>query len=324
MLVTSPVLVAALWGLFLLGRQYRAEAVLSVTVTVAFVIMNIGYFLPYGGSPGPRFLTPALPFLALGLGPAFARFPRATATLAAASVATTIAKMLDWSYFKPRRTVWQELSRIPTHGESARYVEALVRTAFDWVLPGRVWGAVAVGLFAIAALVVGLRSVPWKEQSPLFRGHRPLVDSVRVALVVVASVSMIAAANAFAAVGYVLHDLSASVTANVTAVVPGQEVNFQIEVTNSSLYQGYAGVVLTIDLTPGMRLLGSPYYEIGSGCHGTSTIRCDIGNLSAHASTPIKFGVQVTSRAKQETLTATVNSGPYTSKHPATFVVTVN
>ena len=34
-------------------------------MTVAFVLSDAGYFLPYGGnSPGPRFLVPALPFLA--------------------------------------------------------------------------------------------------------------------------------------------------------------------------------------------------------------------------------------------------------------------
>ena len=261
LLVTSPVLVAAAWGLILFGRRHLAEALLCAGITVAFVIVNIGYFLPYGGSPGPRFLIPALPFLAVGLGPAFGRFPRTTAALAAVSVATVTAELLDWGYFKPRQTVWSELAHIPAQGESARYVEALVRTVFDWVLPGRVAGAVAVAVFAVAALVVGVRSVSWKAQAPLFRCRRGIVESAQVASVILASVCALVAANAFAAVGYVIHDLSASVTANVVAVVPGQEVNFQIEVTNSSLYRGYADVVLTIELTPGMRLLGSPYYE---------------------------------------------------------------
>ena len=59
-----------------------------VAVIAIFLLLNSGYFLPYGGSPGPRFLLPALPFLALGLGPAFARAPRLTAALASVSIAS--------------------------------------------------------------------------------------------------------------------------------------------------------------------------------------------------------------------------------------------
>ena len=72
LLVASPVLVLAAFGLVWLGRTHRAEAVVAATVTTIFVLINCGYFDPYGGgSPGPRFLVAALPFLALGLGPAY-------------------------------------------------------------------------------------------------------------------------------------------------------------------------------------------------------------------------------------------------------------
>ena len=76
LLVVAPiVLAAAAAGLVLLWRSHRAEAVVAGLVVAFFVMLNCGYFLPYGGtSPGPRFLVPALPFLALGLAPAFARW----------------------------------------------------------------------------------------------------------------------------------------------------------------------------------------------------------------------------------------------------------
>ena len=46
---------------------------------MAFAASAAGYFDPYGGtSPGPRFFVPALQFLALGLAPAYARWPRLT------------------------------------------------------------------------------------------------------------------------------------------------------------------------------------------------------------------------------------------------------
>ena len=46
----------------------RAEALACAAATLVFALLSVGYFDPYGGeSPGPRFLVPALPFLALGL-----------------------------------------------------------------------------------------------------------------------------------------------------------------------------------------------------------------------------------------------------------------
>ena len=58
-----------------------------VAVVISYFIYNIGYWLPFGGgSPGPRFLIPALPFLALGLAPAYRRLPTLTLALAIPSV----------------------------------------------------------------------------------------------------------------------------------------------------------------------------------------------------------------------------------------------
>ena len=76
LLVLSPVLVAAGFGLVRLGRTHRSEAIVAGSVAAVFVLSNCGYFDPYGGSPGPRFLAAGLPFIALGLGPAFAWAPR--------------------------------------------------------------------------------------------------------------------------------------------------------------------------------------------------------------------------------------------------------
>jgi hypothetical protein len=88
LLVTSPVLALAAAGLVLLWlRGRRAEAATCLGVTAALFVMDAGYFEPFGGvSPGPRFFAPALPFLALGLPLAFARWPRLTASLALASL----------------------------------------------------------------------------------------------------------------------------------------------------------------------------------------------------------------------------------------------
>jgi len=61
----SPVLLLGAVGLFLAikERRFLAEAAVSAFAIGAFVAMNGGYYLWWGGSAfGPRFLIPALPF----------------------------------------------------------------------------------------------------------------------------------------------------------------------------------------------------------------------------------------------------------------------
>lgn len=88
LLVTTPVVAAALAGLILLSRRgWRAEAVAVAVVAVAYLVYNAAYYQPFGGdSAGPRFLIPLLPFLAPPLALTFARFPLATGLFAAISV----------------------------------------------------------------------------------------------------------------------------------------------------------------------------------------------------------------------------------------------
>jgi hypothetical protein len=98
LLVTSPVLVAAAAGLLLFWRRgSRAEAAACIAVTVLFLVVEAGYFLPFGGvSPGARFFVPALPFLALGLPFAYDRRPRTTGFLALASLAVLAPLTVGW------------------------------------------------------------------------------------------------------------------------------------------------------------------------------------------------------------------------------------
>jgi hypothetical protein len=98
LLVWSPVCVAALVGLVLLWqRGLRAEAVTAGAIVIAFAIADAGYFLPYGGgSPGPRFMGAAIPFLALGLAAALARFRIPVLVLGLVSVFTMTIQALSW------------------------------------------------------------------------------------------------------------------------------------------------------------------------------------------------------------------------------------
>jgi hypothetical protein len=157
LLLVSPVLVLGAAGLWLLWRRgLRPEALTCAAVTAAYVLANCGYFLPYGGgSPGPRFLAPALPFLALGFAPAFARWRVAAVVLTAVSVVATTAVLLAWSTAATQgHTVWGELGRVILHTHGS-HSGALVADALAWTAGDRVVLAVVAAL-AASALVVAL------------------------------------------------------------------------------------------------------------------------------------------------------------------------
>jgi len=86
----------------------------------------------------------------------------------------------------------------------------------------------------------------------------------------------------------------------------GGEVDFLVGVNNTGNQTG-SDIELTVQLPPALHLQGPPFYELGSGCTGTSTLRCNLGSLAAASSTLIRFGVLVNEGGPQ-TLTATVSS----------------
>ena len=145
LLVFSPVVLAAAVGLVLLWRRgHRAEALLAGTVSVLFVLLDAGYFLPSGGgTPGPRFLAPALPFLVLGLPFAVERFRLPTLVLAVASAALTTVDSVTWGVRPSLDTSW-----LPSRNE-------ISKTAWAWLGPDRNVSALLVLACALAAVGVG-------------------------------------------------------------------------------------------------------------------------------------------------------------------------
>jgi hypothetical protein len=113
LLPRSPILVLAAAGLVLLWRKgVRAEAVLCGVVTLAFLALNTGYYdILGGGSPGPRFFVPALPFLGIGLACSFGRWPRLTLAVAVLSAGLMTYRSGTWFYPDQGRvlTIWSLL-----------------------------------------------------------------------------------------------------------------------------------------------------------------------------------------------------------------------
>jgi hypothetical protein len=152
LLVFSPVLLAAAVGLWLLWRRGdRAEALVCAAVSVLFVLLAAGYFLPYGGgSPGPRFVGPALSLLVLGVPPALARFAWPTLALAFASAALMSVDAVTWGVRPFDDTSW-----VPSRNDIAK-------TVWAWIVPDRNVGAALVLVCSLAA--VGTGAVAWARR----------------------------------------------------------------------------------------------------------------------------------------------------------------
>jgi hypothetical protein len=165
LLVVAPVLAAAAGGLVVLWRRgYGAEACVCGAVTLAFVLLDAGYFLPYGGdSPGPRLVIPALPFLAIGLAPAFSRRPMVTTALAAASVIASTAILVTWpaavnAEHVYRWSVWRELAYLPVDGSSALIATWAQPNVLGHLGVGRLGSAAVVMAAALGALALAVRA----------------------------------------------------------------------------------------------------------------------------------------------------------------------
>ena len=89
----SPFLVFGLAGLYFLWREKRTrpEAILSSVVFVGLLLINSSYYLWWGGGIyGPRFLLPAIPFLAWAIGGALRAGPKTRIAFQALAVVSAV------------------------------------------------------------------------------------------------------------------------------------------------------------------------------------------------------------------------------------------
>jgi uncharacterized repeat protein (TIGR01451 family) len=339
LLVVSPVLVLAALGLVRLGRSHRAEAVVAGSVAALFVLANCGYFDPYGGSQGPRFLIAALPFLAVGLGPAFAWLPGITTIVAALSVIPVTVLTLTWSqvYYPgavsgPSGGVWGHLVGVVGDLGSGRLAGDLTPNVTSELGGTPVWGAALVVLSAAAAFAVAVYRMPWAEiRARRRRRPRRARPSWKAVLVGVVLCYLVVAADVLAVTDYpygpnpqvqLVQLLTAFSPPSVSSYLGG-EVNVTVSVSNGGTV-GAGNLRLVLVLPAGLRLVGPPALTRGTGCRGRSTLTCDLGFLrprNGQEATAL-FGVQVTQPRDQE-LRAWASAQGETRSNVASLVVSI-
>jgi hypothetical protein len=154
LLVLTPIVLVSVVGVLIMRRAgHRAEANTILAVAAVYFIYNAGYWLPFGGgTPGPRFLIPALPFLAVGLAFAYKRLPALTLGLAIPSALLMLIGSITY----------------PLIGRQG------IGTWADWLMEGKLehtvltafgvtnaWLAIApLAAAVLTAVVLGVRATP--------------------------------------------------------------------------------------------------------------------------------------------------------------------
>jgi hypothetical protein len=167
LITVTPVVLAGAAGLFLLWRKgRRREAALAGILTAAFVVYNSGYATPFGGGvPGPRFLIPMLPFLAVGFATAYRSWPWETIALAVPSGVL----MLGVTATDPTRAWrWEWAERV-----------------WDGTFAGSgVWPKLPLAACALAAVVLCVRATPISRPTPAQAAGAALTLALYVAIAV--------------------------------------------------------------------------------------------------------------------------------------------
>jgi hypothetical protein len=205
LLVLGPVIAAGAAGAVLLYRRgRRAEALAIGVVAVAFVAYDSGFWGPFGGwGPGPRYLVPMLPFLAVPLALAWRHLPLTTCALAVVSAGIMVAATATDPLIPDDPARWW---RLVSHGHFTRTVGlgiapfllvlaaavVLVVRATPRLTPSR--HDVAGAAVALAGWLVALRAAPVL----LRRDRLGAVDAFLLALLVVFAVVRVLQAGVLA------------------------------------------------------------------------------------------------------------------------------
>lgn len=139
LLTLTPVVALGVVGAVLLWRRgSRADAAVVTATAVLLVAANSGAWGPFGGwGPGPRYLIPALPFLAFALLAVLPRLPATTAALGLVSAAIMVTATATEPLLP------NNIGRVGTEGDIVD-----TRRWFDHLLDGEFTNSVAAELGA--------------------------------------------------------------------------------------------------------------------------------------------------------------------------------
>ena len=167
LIVLTPIVVMAVVGVFLMRRSHRAEANTILAIAAVYFIYNSGYWLPFGGgTPGPRFLIPALPFLAIGLAYAYRRLPALTLGLAIPSALFMVVGTLTYPLIGKQGTgTWADWLM---EGRLEHTVLTALGVTNAWLALAPFFAAVLI------AVVLAVRATP----GALFADYRLAVPAV--------------------------------------------------------------------------------------------------------------------------------------------------
>jgi hypothetical protein len=146
LLTLTPVIAIAVVGVVLMHRGgRRTEARVIGAIAALYFVYNAGYWLTFGGgTPGPRFLIPAIPFVALGLATAYRRLPAVTLALAVPSALFMVVGALTFPLIGDNGT-WIWVERL--------HLGSFEHTLLTGVGVRDAWLAVAPVVLAVAAAI---------------------------------------------------------------------------------------------------------------------------------------------------------------------------
>jgi hypothetical protein len=154
LLVLTPLWALSAVGLIALWHDgSRIEAAVVGGIGGAFLLYDASYYQPFGGfPPGPRFLVPMLPFLAIAIAAAWRALPAVTLAFTLASIAVTSAALVTepLDYTEGAAGWFHRLE----HGE-------VTRTVFGWAWRSASGAeAILVLLLVTAALAISIAVTP--------------------------------------------------------------------------------------------------------------------------------------------------------------------